>query len=139
MTYEAVLAVLNTDVQTGGPASRFDPEQIEELAHAIAACEKSPLVPASIAGMDRITTDDHCLRNLARDIKDDLPSLLRSSSAEQLSQLSAKLRACASVAAEAAKLCSELARAAKLLIEFDHQVFDLAAHADDMEAEADIY
>jgi hypothetical protein len=137
MAYDAILAGLPKGIenQFGGNASRFDPELIEALAHAIAACEKSPLVPDSVPDLVRIIDDAQSLRNLARDIKGDLPFLLRTSSAERLSELSAKLWACASLAAEVAKSQSELARATRLLIKFDHQVIDLAAHADDMVAD----
>ena len=122
----------------GENASKLNPHLIEELAHAIAACERSPLVPDSVPDLVRIIDDAQCLRNQARDIRDDLPFLVRTSSAEKLSELSTKLWACASLAAEVAKSQSELSRAARLLIKFDHHVIDLAAHLDDMAAEADM-
>ncbi len=140
MTYDAILAggIRGIDSQMGENASKLNPHLIEELVHAIAACERSPLVPDSVPDLVRIIDDAQCLRNQARDIRDDLPFLVRTSSAEKLSELSDKLWACASLAAEVAKSRSELARAARLLVKFDHHVIDLAAHLDDMAAEADI-
>lgn len=138
MTYDIARVGLNTDVELGENARKLNPRLVEELVHAVAACEKSPLVPAVVAGVARLNADDHCLRNLTRDIKDDLPLLFRKSSAEQLSQLSEKLWACARLAEEVVKPQPELARAARLLTKFEHQVFCLAAHADDMVADAGI-
>jgi len=138
MTYDVALEGLNTDIQLEENAPKLNPRLVEDLVHAIAACEKSPLVPAVVAGVARANTDDHCLRNLTRDIKDDLPLLLRKSSAKHLWQLSAKLWACARLAEEVVKPQPGLARTARLLNKFENQLFGLAAHADDMVADAGI-
>lgn len=132
MTYDVALVGLNTHVQLEENAPKLNPRLVEDLVHAIAACESSPLVPAVVAGVARLNTDDHCLRNLTRDIKEDLPLLLRKSSAKHLWQLSAKLWACARLAEEVLKPQPELVLTARLLTKFEHQVFGLAAHADDM-------
>lgn len=51
MTYDAARVGPNTDVQLGENAPKLNPRLVEELVHAIAACEQSPLVPAVVTGV----------------------------------------------------------------------------------------
>lgn len=140
MEYDAILAGLTKgiDRQVGEDARKSNPQLAEELARAIVACETSPLVPDDVADLVLIVDDGKCLRHEARNIRHDLPFLLRTSSAEKVAGLTERLWTCASLATEVAKLRSELARAVRLLYEFDDHVLELAEYVEEMAAETDI-
>jgi hypothetical protein len=86
MTSDAILARLNTGIDIDLPknANRCSPQLIQELTHAIVACERSPLLPDEIEELCEIVAEAGSLRLEVRKIKDDLPFLLRTSSAEKL-------------------------------------------------------
>jgi hypothetical protein len=78
------------------------------------------------------------LRFEARKIKDDLPFILRTSSAERLAELTARLWECAGLARKLADLREDLRVVLRHITEFDDKVIELAAHVEDMAAEADV-
>jgi hypothetical protein len=100
MTYDSILAGLNvlTDTELRANAIKCGPQQFQELTHAIAACKRSPLLPDEIEELFDVIADSGSLRFEARKIKDDLPFNLRTSSAEGLSELTARLWECAGLA-----------------------------------------
>lgn len=100
MTFHDILAGLNTNIDTElrENANRCSPQLIQELAQAIAACERSPLLPIEIEELCEVVAEAECLRVEARKIKDDLPFFLRASSAVKLSELAASLWDCAGLA-----------------------------------------
>ncbi|PIT03964.1 hypothetical protein TSA1_26725 [Bradyrhizobium nitroreducens] len=118
--------------------SKCRPQLIQELAHAITACERSPLLPDEVEELSEIVADGESLRLEARKIKDILPFLLRTSSTEKLSELSVRLWACAGLAREVAELRADLRAVLQLITKFDDQIMDLAGHVEDMAAEAEI-
>jgi hypothetical protein len=140
MTFDGILAGLNTrtDTDLRENANRCSPQLIQELTHAIAACERSPLLPDEIEELFDVVAEGGSLRFEARKIRDDLPFILRTSSAEKLSELTARLWECAGLARKVAEIRSELALALRLITEFDEELSNLAAHVEDMAAEADI-
>jgi hypothetical protein len=112
-----------------------DPRLIAELANAITACEKSPLVPDCFNEF----LDGGNARQLpaeVRSIKHRLPQFLLKTSAADLSELTARLKKCAEFAKKADQLGSAVASALKLISEFDEEVLDLAVHAQEMAMEA---
>ena len=112
-----------------------DPRLIAELANAITACEKSPLVPDCFNEfMDGGNARD--LPVEVRYVKSKLPSFLLKSSAAELSELTERLKKCAELAKKADQLGSAVASASKLISEFDEEVLDLASHVQDMAMEA---
>ncbi len=140
MTFDGNLAGLNTrtDTDLRENANRCSPQLIQELTHAIAACERSPLLPDEIEELFDVVAEGGSLRFEARKIRDDLPFILRTSSAENLSELTARLWECAGLARKVAEIRSDLKVALRLITEFDEELSNLAAHVEDMAAEADI-
>lgn len=140
MSYDGILTGLNTltDTELRENASKCRPQLIQELTHAIAACERSPLLPDEIEELFDVIAESGSLRFEARKIKDDMPFILRTSSAEGLSELTARLWECAGLARRLADLREDLRVVLRLITEFDDQVMDLAAHVEDMAAAADI-
>lgn len=140
MSYDSILARLNalTDTELRANAIKCSPQQFQELTHAIVACERSPLLPDEIEELFDVIADSGSLRFEARKIKDDLPFILRTSSAEGLSELTTRLWECAGLARKVAELRSELALAVRLITELDKGLLNLAGHVEDMAAEADI-
>jgi hypothetical protein len=108
-----------------------------ELANAIAACEKSPLVPLCFEQLGNAGDHARDLRSEVQSIKNDLPLFLLKSSAAELSELTARLKTCAEFSQKAAQLGSEIQSALRLISEFDQQVLDLGAHANAMADEAE--
>jgi hypothetical protein len=140
MSYDSILAGLNalTDTELRANAIKCSPQQFQELTHAIAACERSPLLPDEIEELFDVIADSGRLRFEARKIKDDLPFILRTSSAEGLSELTARLWECTGLARKLADLREDLRVALRLILDIDQGISKLAAHVEDMAAEADI-
>ncbi|MBR0926339.1 hypothetical protein JQ561_06950 [Bradyrhizobium diazoefficiens] len=140
MTYDAILAggIRGIGSQLGENANNCSPQLIQELTHAIAACERSPLLPDEIEELFDVVAEGGSLRFEARKIRGDLSFILRTSSAENLSELTARLWECAGLARKVAEIRSELALALRLITEFDKGLSNLTAHVEDMAAEADI-
>lgn len=93
MSYDGILAGLNTraDTELRENAPECSPHLLQELTHAVAACERSPLLPAEVEELFDVIAEGGSLRFEARKIKDDLPFILRTSSAEGLAELTARL------------------------------------------------
>lgn len=93
MSYDGILAGLNrhTEPELQENAKKCTPQLIQELNQAIAACERSPLLPDEIEELFDVIAEGGSLRFEARKIKDDLPFILRTSSAEGLAELTARL------------------------------------------------
>jgi hypothetical protein len=140
MSYDGILAGLNTrtDTDLRENALNCSPHLIQELTHAIAACERSPLLPDEIEELFDVIAEGGSLRFEARKIKDDLPFILRTSSAEGLAELTARLWECAGLARKLADLREDLRVVLRHITEFDKELSKLAAHVEDMEAEAEI-
>jgi hypothetical protein len=106
-----------------------------ELANALAACDASPLLPLCF---DEFMEGGNA-RNLpveVRYIQSKLPHFLLKSSAEELSELTVRLKNCAEFAKKADELHSVVTNAVKLISEFDEEVLDLGAHVQAMVDEA---
>ena len=108
-----------------------------ELADAIAACDASPLLP--------LCFDEFLAGGKARDLPVEVRSIKRylsrtlsKSSAAELSELTVRLKKCAEFAKKADELRSVVEKAVKLISEFDEEVLDLGAHANEMVEEADL-
>ncbi|RXH06722.1 hypothetical protein [Bradyrhizobium vignae] len=140
MSYDGILAGLNrhTEPERQENAKKCTPQLIQELTQAIAACERSPLLPDEIEELFDVIAESGSLRFEARKIKDDLPFFLRTSSAERLSELTARLWECAGLARKLADLREDLRVVLRHITEFDEELSNLAAHVEDMEAEAEI-
>lgn len=108
-----------------------------ELANAITACERSPLVPLAFEQLGEVGDTARNLRDTVLEIKKDLPLLLLKSSEAELSELTTILNTCAEFAQKSLQMESEVGRAFQLMAEFDDQVLDLAAHAHAMATEAE--
>jgi hypothetical protein len=91
------------------------------------------LLPVEIEELFDVIAEVGSLRFKARKIKDDLPFILRTNSAEGLSELSARLWECAGLARKVAELRSELALAVRLITELDKGLSKLAGHVEDMQ------
>lgn len=140
MSYDGILAGLNalTDTELRENASKCSPQLFQELTHAIAACERSPLLPDEIEELFDVIVESGSLRFEARKIKDDLPFILRTSSAEGLVELTARLWECAGLARKLADLREDLRVVLRLIVELDNGLSKLGAHVEDMAAEADV-
>ncbi|MET4480204.1 hypothetical protein [Bradyrhizobium sp. F1.13.3] len=85
-----------------------------------------------------VIAESGSLRFEARKIKDDLPFILRTSSAEGLVELTARLWECAGLARKLADLREDLRVALRLIVDIDQGISKLAAHVEDMAGEAEI-
>ncbi|WP_271589198.1 hypothetical protein [Bradyrhizobium sp. CCBAU 53415] len=139
MSYDGILTALNTltDTELRENAGKCSPQLFQELTQAIAACERSPLLPYEVEELFDVIVEGGSLRFQARKIKDDLPFILRTSSAEGLAELTARLWECAGLARKVAELRSDLALAVRRITELDKGLIKLAGHVEDMAAEAD--